>query len=168
MKGLKRLRTQHQYIPALLHYKHKWLSKPNHHCDPFPMTTKIVVFITCSLKYDRGTLENHKSFTPLSFLNQTKTYGRKKTSASSSNNQNQQVTLKILNWNARGAGSTDFRGVFRDLITTHRPDIIILTETGSVVIELKESQNPLALKVTLKQMRLVLLEEFVDPNDSKI
>lgn len=37
--------------------------------------------------------------------------------------------MNIFSWNVRGAGSTDFRRVFRDMKNSHNPDLVILNET---------------------------------------
>lgn len=37
--------------------------------------------------------------------------------------------LNILAWNVRGAGSSDFRRAFMDLLAKHKPNVVLLTET---------------------------------------
>lgn len=37
--------------------------------------------------------------------------------------------MNILSWNVGGVAGTDFKRVFRDMITSYKPDIVILTKT---------------------------------------
>lgn len=37
--------------------------------------------------------------------------------------------MNIISWNVNGAAGTDFRRVFREMINTHKLDLVILTET---------------------------------------
>lgn len=37
--------------------------------------------------------------------------------------------MNIISWNVRGAGSSDFRIIFREMISSYKPDLAILTET---------------------------------------
>lgn len=37
--------------------------------------------------------------------------------------------MNIISWIVRGLANTDFRRVFREMISIHRPDIVILIET---------------------------------------
>ena len=41
----------------------------------------------------------------------------------------QTVPMRILCWNARGAGSLNFRNIFKDLVKINSPSIIIVLET---------------------------------------
>lgn len=42
---------------------------------------------------------------------------------------NYPLIMNILSGNVRGAGGANFGRVFRELISTHNPDIVILIET---------------------------------------
>lgn len=83
----------------------------------------MVISITCTLKYKSGTLDYHETFNPTSFINTIHV------ETSHPPPSNQPLNMNILSWNVRGATSADFRRVFKDLIVTHRPDVVILTET---------------------------------------
>lgn len=37
--------------------------------------------------------------------------------------------MNIISWNVKGAAGTDFRRVFREMINSHKPDMVILSET---------------------------------------
>ncbi|KAF7803052.1 reverse transcriptase [Senna tora] len=48
---------------------------------------------------------------------------------SSSSNPHIPSFMIILAWNVRGAGGTDFKRIFRDMVNLHHPSVVILTET---------------------------------------
>lgn len=86
-------------------------------------TTKIEISISCSLKYETGTLDYHQTFNLTSFLDTINVDNRHPPRS------NQRLYMNILSQNVQGDAGADFWRVFRDLTTTHRPDVIILTET---------------------------------------
>lgn len=83
----------------------------------------MVVCVSCSLKYKSETLDYRETFTPTNFLNTIHVDNRHPPRS------NKPLDMNILSWNVRGTTGADFMKVLRDLISTHRPDVVILTKT---------------------------------------
>lgn len=93
--------------------------------SPHPRTIELLVSATCFLKYETGTLDYHLMFSPKSFVYTSINHHRNRFSP---NFLSQTLMMNILSWNVRGTAGANFRRIFRDLITTHNADIVILTE----------------------------------------
>lgn len=85
--------------------------------SPPPKAIEMVVFVTFLLKYEARTLDYCEIFTPTSFI-YTILIDPPPT-----------FLLNILSWNVKGVADVKFKRVFRQLVATHRPDGVILTET---------------------------------------
>lgn len=94
--------------------------------SPPPRTTKLVISITYFLKLESGTLDYKVTFTPISFLNSFPNILPRNRNPITIHKP---LSMNILSWNVRWAARSNFRRVFRQLITNHNPDIVILTET---------------------------------------
>lgn len=88
--------------------------------SPPPRAAKIVISLTCLLRYETGTLDYCEIFTPTSFINTICI----DPPSSHSPRSNQPLIMNILIWNVRGV-----RRVFRELVTNHKLDVVILIET---------------------------------------
>lgn len=87
---------------------------------------KLIVFVTCFLKNESGTLDYREMFTPMSFISSV----RNRPMHRNPSNQNiHPLMMNILSWNVIGATRANFRRVFRELVSTHRPDVVIIIET---------------------------------------
>ncbi|KAF7814810.1 putative LRR receptor-like serine/threonine-protein kinase [Senna tora] len=92
------------------------------------------VCVTSYLKLETGALEHQFALDPRQGNRMLSPYNTPSSDSSGFVGQNfderyRFMDFKILIWNARGAGSPDFRRVILDLKQRHRPNVIFISET---------------------------------------
>lgn len=90
---------------------------------PLNRSTEFLICVTSLLRLESGTLDYQIIFSPSVFIYSSCNC------FSSSNPITKFLNMNILSWNVKGAEAGDFRRTFRDLISSHHPDVVILTET---------------------------------------
>lgn len=83
-----------------------------------PLFAQMDVYVTCLHKLETG---NVNIMNPIAFFEQP--------SSLAHNPLPFFKPMDIISWNVRGAASTDFRRVFREMVNYLKPGIVILTET---------------------------------------
>lgn len=82
-----------------------------------------VISATYYLKSEVRTLDYRLTFTPMTFVYFARNCRRRR------NASNPTLLMNILSWNVRKAAGANFRRVFRELVSCHNPNLVILTKT---------------------------------------
>lgn len=97
--------------------------------SPSPRSIELFIFVTCFRRLESGTLDYCLTFMPISFINTIRIPTLNSVRSTTKIASNHPLIMNILSWNVRGIGGANFKRVFCELISTHNPDIIILTKT---------------------------------------
>lgn len=99
------------------------------------------VCVTCSLNFETVAIDYHIELTLTFFMEINLPLNDNNTVYDCGNpncntaphfpilNPHTSLNMNILAWNVRGAGGTNFKRVFCDMVATHRADVVILIET---------------------------------------
>lgn len=82
----------------------------------------MVTSATCYMKSETETLDYRLTFTPMTFVYSARNRRRHR-------NATNPLLMNILSWNVREAAGADFRIIFRELVASHIPNLVILIET---------------------------------------
>lgn len=96
--------------------------------SPPPLILELDLCASCQLNAEVGVLDYEVTLHP-TFLDLTLMNPNMYNNFLNLNTSPHLPSFSFLLWNVRGARNPDFRKVFRNLINTHKPDLIVLTET---------------------------------------
>lgn len=86
-----------------------------------PLLVHMDVSITCGLNLETSSLDYHKPFSLTSFFQPLPDFDV--------NPCIHFIPMNIIGWNVKRASGTDFRRVFREMVKSYKPNLVVLTET---------------------------------------